>query len=103
MPEMSAEGAGAVDEADSEAPAPLCPCHGVPMLDRSDRPGWRCAVKQRSYDAAYRRRSGRSMARYHELKAAGLCVECGRELAVTETRCFDCANRLQENAIRYRH
>jgi hypothetical protein len=34
-------------------------------------------------------------ARYQRLKDEEMCVHCGRMLAITDTRCFDCANNQQ--------
>lgn len=91
-------GAGLLTTAASGGSAPpLCPCHGKPMLARRDRPGWRCKVKQRAYDNNYQR------ARYRRHVAAGICGNCGQELAAVGVRCFDCAvQTLEREAIRQR-
>lgn len=39
------------------------------------------------------------MRRYWRLKAAGLCAQCGQDVAVTGTRCFTCAGKLDEHNL----
>lgn len=61
-------------------------------------------LTQRDYDRTYDAKNpGRRRARYERLKTAGLCIACGQEDAITETRCGECALRLCEsNSFRYR-
>ena len=67
------------------------------MTKRYDTHGWRCAVKQRAYSRQYRQRSTASKDRYNRLKAAGMCTVCGKDVSITETRCFDCAQKMDES------
>ncbi len=93
----SAAVGGAVDPADGEAP-PTCTRHNIPKRRRNDSKipkGWRyiCSRCKREWDNRYRNR----------LRDEGMCRYCGREPAVTEARCGDCAIKLCEDAPRYRN
>ena len=91
-----------------------CPCHGVPWYVR---PGGKRAGEQicqarrsvaqdryyhsekgRAAHARYRQSGKRSAGRarrYTRLKEAGLCVSCGKDVAIT-TLCFVCAGKKDE-------
>jgi hypothetical protein len=92
---------------------PDCACHGEPQIwVRSNRAGlaaggwWACGVKRREQGRARYRRdpyvfAARMKARRDNLRAQGLCVQCGKDVAITGTLCFVCAGKRDEwNAAR---
>lgn len=58
----------------------------------SNRPGltkkgwWSCRIKYLGYHRARKER----------LREKGLCVQCGKDVAVTETLCFLCVGKRDE-------
>ena len=53
-------------------------------LERQRR--YNCSPKGRERSARYSRH------RYYRRKEAALCVHCGNDVAITDTRCFGCAS-----------
>lgn len=68
---MRPAGTGAVDTAATEAPVPLCPCHGEPKRWKRDKwqsngGYWICVVKDRDRHRRYDRSAkGRARRRTH--------------------------------------
>lgn len=82
----------------------LCECHGVEMLFHKRAPTgrgkgwWQCRVAERErHRALYRKNKAvhqaAGVARRERLRAEGLCVACGQDVAVTGTLCFTCAGK----------
>lgn len=59
------------------------------------------AYHRARYAANQEKRLAYHRARYYRSKAAGRCVKCG-DVAVTETRCWTCADK-QKEATAWRH
>lgn len=81
---------------------PVCACHGKPKVwnERPNRKGsWRCRVLHQEAQRRYNRTGAGAEAsrRYRAArKAEGLCTKCGKDVLVTESRCFDCAGKHDE-------